>query len=78
MLSNWWGFAAPKGTPADRIARFADALHEVLGLPEVRQAYLANGFVPGQDSPAEFAAAWRSEARQWQAVVRESGVALDN
>lgn len=78
VLSNWWGFAAPKGTPADRIARFADALHEVLGLPEVRQAYLDNGFVPGQDSPAEFAAAWRSEARQWQAVVRESGVALDN
>ncbi|SSW62880.1 Bug family tripartite tricarboxylate transporter substrate binding protein [Achromobacter agilis] len=78
VQGNWWGFAAPKGTPADRIARFAGALHEVLELPEVRQAYLANGFVPGRDSPASFAEEWRNEARQWQAVVRESGVVLDN
>jgi len=78
VQGNWWGFAAPKGTPADRIERFAGALREVLGLPEVRQAYLANGFVPGRDTPAAFAEAWRSEAGQWQAVVRESGVVLDN
>ena len=78
VQGNWWGFAAPKGTPADRIARFAGALHEVLALPEVRQAYLASGFVPAQDSPSAFGAAWRNEAKQWEAVVRESGVVLDN
>ena len=78
VQGNWWGFAAPKDTPADRIARFAEALHDALSLPQVRQAYLANGFVPGKDTPAEFGAAWRDEARQWQSVVRESGVILDN
>ncbi|MEN4922931.1 tripartite tricarboxylate transporter substrate binding protein [Achromobacter spanius] len=78
VQGNWWGFAAPKGTPADRVARFAGALHDVLGLPEVRQAYLANGFVPGRDTPSEFGAAWRREAAQWQSVVRDSGVVLDN
>ncbi len=78
VQGNWWGFAAPKGTPAERVARFADVLREVLALPEVRQAFLSSGFVPGQDSPATFAAAWRKEAPQWQAVVRESGVILDN
>lgn len=78
VQGNWWGFAAPKGAPADRVARFAEALHDVLGLPEVQQAYLASGFVPGQDSPATFGAAWREEAKQWEAVVHESGVVLDN
>jgi tripartite-type tricarboxylate transporter receptor subunit TctC len=78
VQGNWWGFAAPKGTPPERVARFADVLHEVLALPEVRQAFLAGGFVPGQDTPASFASAWRREAPQWQAVVRESGVVLDN
>lgn len=78
VQGNWWGFAAPKDTPADRIAQFAGALHDVLSLPQVRQAYLANGFVPGKDSPAEFGKTWHDEARQWQSVVRESGVVLDN
>ncbi|WP_313623172.1 tripartite tricarboxylate transporter substrate binding protein [Achromobacter sp.] len=78
VRGNWWGFAAPKGTPPDRVARFAAALHEVLALPEVRQGYLASGFVPGQDSPSAFGAAWRNEASQWEAVVRDSGVVLDN
>ncbi|CAB5512142.1 hypothetical protein LMG26857_01431 [Achromobacter anxifer] len=78
VQGNWWGFAAPKGTPADRVARFADVLREVLALPEVRQAFLSSGFVPGQDTPVAFAATWRKEAPQWQAVVRESGVILDN
>ncbi|EHK66920.1 extra-cytoplasmic solute receptor family protein 101 [Achromobacter arsenitoxydans SY8] len=78
VQGNWWGFAAPKGTPPDRIARFAAVLHDVLGLPEVRQAYLANGFVPGRDTPAEFGAAWQREASEWQSVVRDSGVILDN
>ncbi len=78
VRGNWWGFAAPKDTPADRVSRFAGALHDALSQPQVRQAYLANGFVPGQDTPAEFGAIWREEARQWQSVVRESGVVLDN
>lgn len=78
VQGNWWGFAAPKDTPADRVSRFAEALHDALSLPQVRQAYLANGFVPGKDTPAEFGATWREEARQWQSVVRESGVVLDN
>ncbi|WP_088141396.1 Bug family tripartite tricarboxylate transporter substrate binding protein [Achromobacter xylosoxidans] len=78
VQGNWWGFAAPKGTPPERVARFAEVLHEVLALPEVRQAFLAGGFVPGQDTPASFASAWRSEAPRWQEVVRESGVVLDN
>ncbi|AVJ28751.1 Bug family tripartite tricarboxylate transporter substrate binding protein [Achromobacter spanius] len=77
VQGNWWGLAAPKGTPPDRIARFAAVLHEVLGLPEVRQAYLANGFVPGQDTPASFGTSWHDEARQWESAVRESGVVLD-
>lgn len=77
VQGNWWGFAAPKGTPADRVARFAAVLHEVLGLPEVRQTFLAGGFVPGLDTPASFGAVWRDEARQWETVVRESGVVLD-
>ena len=78
VRSNWFGFAAPKGTPADRIARFADALREVLSLPEVRQSYLANGFVPAQDTPAQFAQTLRSEAGKWQEVVRASGVVLES
>lgn len=77
VRSNWWGFAAPAGTPHDDIERFATALREVLALPEVRESYLKNGFVPGQESPTSFAQEWRKEAPVWQAVVRESGVTLE-
>ncbi|GAB1577222.1 Bug family tripartite tricarboxylate transporter substrate binding protein [Bordetella petrii] len=78
VKSNWWAFAAPKGTDPQAIARFSDALREVLALPEVRQAYLANGFVAGPGTPAALRAEWMREAPQWEAIVRESGVVLDN
>jgi hypothetical protein len=47
-------------------------------LPEIRKAYLENGFVAGRGTPEALRTDWVREASEWQAIVRDSGVVLDN
>jgi tripartite-type tricarboxylate transporter receptor subunit TctC len=75
----WQSLVAPAGTPADRVAAYADALAKVMQEPALRARLEGEGFEPVRTpmSPAQLAAYVRSETERWGAVVRASGASAD-
>lgn len=75
--SSWFGLLAPAGTPADIASRIQQETAKALGSPAVKERLLAQGAIPGGNTPAEFAAMIQSEITKWAAVVKASGARVD-
>jgi tripartite-type tricarboxylate transporter receptor subunit TctC len=73
--SNWWGMAAPKGTPADIIARLRDAAAEAMKSPKVLERFEQLGIEPVGDTPEHFVADLVAEASVWRDTVEKAGLA---
>ncbi|WP_135468152.1 tripartite tricarboxylate transporter substrate-binding protein [Crenalkalicoccus roseus] len=76
---EWFGVALPAGTPAPIVRGLYDALTRAAATPEMREALekLDYGAVTSP-SPAAFAERIRREREEWAAVVRDSGVQLED
>jgi tripartite-type tricarboxylate transporter receptor subunit TctC len=72
----WFAFFAPKGTPADAINRFNQALDEVIKLPDVREKLQVQGTEPVGGSPADLKQFQDNEIQKWTKVARTAKVAL--
>lgn len=72
-IATWYGYWAPKGTPAPVVAKLADAASQALRLPAVVEQYAQMGAEPVGSSPSEFAAYNASEMSKWEEIVRKSG-----
>ena len=73
-LFNWSGLAAPKGTPADVIARLQTEIHRALQAPDMKGFLAQMGSQPGNlDSPA-FAQLIQRETAQWAAVAQKAQI----
>ena len=77
VLSNWWGLAAPRGTPPAVIQKLADAVRQARHDPKVRDTLEAQGFVLPDDTPATFAAQLVHEAAAWRDIVARSGATVE-
>ncbi|WP_310568019.1 tripartite tricarboxylate transporter substrate binding protein [Hydrogenophaga sp.] len=75
--SSWFGLLAPAGTPADIVARLQQETAKAMALPAVKERLLAQGAIPGGNSPAEFAQQIDAEITKWAAVVKASGAKVD-
>ncbi len=72
--SNWWGVAAPKGTPTPIVERLSKEIRAALADPEVRRRYQDAGLTPLGTTPQEFAASLPAEAKAWQEVIARLGI----
>lgn len=73
-LFNWSGLAAPRGTPADVIARLQAEIHKALQAPDMKAFLAQMGAQPGNlDSPA-FAQLIQRETAQWATVARKANI----
>ena len=70
---QWNGFFAPAKTPQLVLDRLQREVVKALGDPEVKQRFADEGATPVGNTPAEFAAFFRSEAEKWNDVVKRSG-----
>ena len=70
---NWWGMAAPKGTPRAIVHRLAQEVAKALTDPAIRKKYEDLGLTPVGSTPEEFAAGLPEQARQWRAVLQALG-----
>ncbi len=68
---------APRGTPAEAIARWSRALNHALSQPEVRDQIFAMGMLPVGKGPQELAARSEASAKRWEPVIRSSGFQVD-
>ena len=77
-LNEWYGLAAPSGTPPHVIARLARELRRIVAEPDVRARLESLGLYPvDQAGPDAFAATLRVELPRWTQFVRDSGMRVD-
>jgi tripartite-type tricarboxylate transporter receptor subunit TctC len=74
----WFGLLAPAGTPPAIIDKLHDETVKILAMPEVRKTMEQQGLDIIGNSPADFAAAIRTETPQWAKVIKDAGIKLSN
>ena len=77
IAMQWNGFFAPARTPQAVIDRLHREVAKTVHLPDVKQRFDAEGATPSGNTPAEFAAFFKSETEKWTDVARKSGTKLD-
>ena len=72
---SWFGFFAPKGTPASVIATLNKTVNDIL--PQLEAQMIREGADPVGGSAAQYAKFTQSEYVKWKAVVESSGAAAE-
>jgi tripartite-type tricarboxylate transporter receptor subunit TctC len=75
--ANWWGIAAPAGTPQPIIDKLAKEIAAVLASPETQKQFAADGVDTVMRGPAEFGQFIESEIAKWGRVVKEAKLKLE-
>jgi tripartite-type tricarboxylate transporter receptor subunit TctC len=72
---QWFGLAAPAGTPRDVVSRLHGAVVQTLNDPVLHKRFVSDGADPRPSkSPEEFAAFMRAEYKKWGQVVKKAGI----
>lgn len=77
VAENWWGLAAPKGTPQAAIDAIHVAIKAALADEAVAKKLNELGFLPGGETPAQFAKAAKAEADIWRETVAKGKLVVD-
>ena len=72
-VTAWFGAIAPRGTPAEILARLNAEARKAVASAEMREAILAQGFDPAAGSPQEFSELIRTDLEKWTRVVKLTG-----
>jgi tripartite-type tricarboxylate transporter receptor subunit TctC len=70
----WYGYFAPKGTPASIISRMHDAVGTAVKNPNVVKRLEEQGVDIGTMSSAEFGKLMKSETEKWTEVINKAGI----
>ena len=76
-IAGWFGFYAPKGTPADAVTKLNAAMVTALADPAVRARFAQLGLDVAsreQQSPAALAAFQKSEIEKWWPIIKAAGI----
>ena len=76
-IAGWFGFYAPKGTPADVIAKLDAATVKALADPAVRKRFSDLGLdvaSPEQQTPQGLAAFQQAEMDKWWPIIKAAGI----
>ena len=71
---NWYGFAAPAGTPDDIVNKIYADVVIVMKAPEFQDALSKLGLLGTPDTPKEFDNLIREESAKWGTVAKSLGV----
>ena len=76
-VTTWYGLWAPKGTPADVLARIVEEVRKAGLTDEAKAVWAAQGAEFGNLTPAQFGTFVSAEVKRWDVVVKASGAKLD-
>ena len=76
-VAGWLAMAAPAGTPAPIVERWAEEVRLASEQPDVAARIAAMGFERKASTPQQFAAAYAAEVPVWESLVRQSGARLE-
>ena len=75
--SGWWGFGAPKNTPAAIVAKLNREINAVLVDPKVKARLADLGGTPMALSPTEFGKLIADETEKWAKVIRAANIKVE-
>ncbi len=75
-VATWYALWAPKGTPAEIVARMRDELGKALASQPIRDAWARNGSEIPTMPVAQFPSFLSAEIARWGRVVREANVGI--
>jgi tripartite-type tricarboxylate transporter receptor subunit TctC len=73
-ITLWQGFFAPRGTPAEVVARLNAEINRIIVDPEVKQKLLEAGADVGPISIEQFASFVKQEGAKFQAVIKDANL----
>ena len=73
-VTNWFGLAAPKGTPPAVVNRLQAEVKKAFDDTGLRERFAQQGAQPGGMPPADFARFIQLETVTWGAVAKIAGV----
>lgn len=74
---QWFGIAAPTGTPQEVIQRMHTEIKAILAMPEIQKRFVDLGFDVVGNTPAEFGQFLRDENVKWKKIAEIAGTKLD-
>jgi tripartite-type tricarboxylate transporter receptor subunit TctC len=74
---QWFGIAAPIGTPPEVVQRMYGEIKAILAMPDVQKRFVELGFDVVGNTPAEFAQFLRDENTKWKKIAEIAGTKLD-
>jgi tripartite-type tricarboxylate transporter receptor subunit TctC len=74
--SNWWGMAAPKGTPDAVVRLLHRAVAEALGEAAVAERFAALGLLVPPETREQFASSLKPEADLWLEIIQRGNIAI--
>jgi tripartite-type tricarboxylate transporter receptor subunit TctC len=72
--STWYGFAAPKDTPAEIVTTLNREINAALADPKTNAKLTELGSIPLPGSPADFGRLIAAETEKWGQVIRTAGI----
>lgn len=76
-VTNWFGLAAPKGTPQESVNLLQKQVAQALQSPAIKDRLKTMGAEPVGSTPEEFGRALRDEMAAWTKVIRNAGIKAD-
>ena len=77
VASNWWGMAAPAGTPDEVLDTLAQAMAEAQKTDVVKERFTAMGMLTPERSRRQFAENVKAEAELWRETVQRGKITLE-
>lgn len=77
VVTSWYGFLAPAGTPPQVVATINREINDVLKDPEARGRIEKIGLEPTQSTSEEFDRFIREQIEKWGKVVTSSGLKVE-
>ena len=77
VTSNWWGLAAPQGTPQPVLDKIFRAVTAALADAAVRKRLDELGFIPVGNTPAQFSEEAKAEAKVWAETIARGKLAIE-
>ena len=70
----WYGVIGPKGLPKQVVERWTREIDRIIGLPEMKERMVREGFERVDVSPARFYELLKREVSKWNRVVKKGNI----
>ena len=76
-VTNWFGIYAPKGTPADAIARVSTAFNQALQEADTQKRLATLGATPTGSTPEQMARVVAADTAKWAKLIRDRKIVVE-